>query len=226
MTPFRAIVFDFDLTLADTRQGVVECVNYALTGVGLPPAHPEAIIRTIGVTIEKSFPLWTEPHHADRLQEFLHLYREHSILVMQAMTTFYPSAPAVIRSLAHEQTPLGIVSSGRRQRIEATLHRAGLLECFKVIIGSEDVMDHKPDPTGLLEVVRRLGGLPPHTLYVGDSLVDAQTAQRANVPFAAVLSGETPKEAFAAHPTVGILGDVGELPALLQHLQQGQGGQP
>ena len=43
MTPsFKAVIFDFDYTLADSSEGVVECVNYALRGVGLPEANARA----------------------------------------------------------------------------------------------------------------------------------------------------------------------------------------
>ena len=33
----RAIVFDFDLTLADSTKGVIECVNFALDEMGIAP---------------------------------------------------------------------------------------------------------------------------------------------------------------------------------------------
>ncbi len=43
---FKAVIFDFDYTLADSSKGVVECVNYALRGVGLPEANADEIRST------------------------------------------------------------------------------------------------------------------------------------------------------------------------------------
>ena len=70
---------------------------------------------------------------------------------------------------------------------------------------------HKPDPEGLLAAIERLGGSPSGSLYVGDSVTDAETARRAGVPFAAVLNGVTPREAFKDYPAYRILDDLDEL---------------
>ena len=90
--------------------------------------------------------------------------------------------------------------------------REGLLDAFDVIIGGEDVAKHKPDPTGLLTAIERLGSEPTSTLYVGDSVTDAQTAKRAGVPFLAILSGVTPREAFGNYPACGMLASLSDLP--------------
>ena len=46
----RAVMFDFDFTLADSSEGVVICVNHALSRMGLPESPADAIARTIGWT--------------------------------------------------------------------------------------------------------------------------------------------------------------------------------
>ena len=51
----RAIIFDFDLTLADPTKGTIECVNFALEKLNLPQADDERIKRTIGMSIEDTF---------------------------------------------------------------------------------------------------------------------------------------------------------------------------
>ena len=51
----RAIIFDFDLTLADPTKGTIECVNFALEKLNLPPADDERIKRTIGMSLEDTF---------------------------------------------------------------------------------------------------------------------------------------------------------------------------
>jgi phosphoglycolate phosphatase len=68
-----------------------------------------------------------------------------------------------------------------------------------VIVGGEDVAAHKPDPESLHLAMARLGAEPGRALYAGDSVTDAETARRAGILFAAVLSGATPREAFSAY---------------------------
>jgi len=52
-------------------------------------------------------------------------------------------------------------------------------------------------------------------LYVGDSVIDGQTARRAGVRFVAVLTGATPRAALEELEPVGVLDDVGEIPSWL-----------
>ena len=84
-----------------------------------------------------------------------------------------------------------------------------------MIVGGEDVSAHKPDPSGLLAAVRAFGGACSHSLYVGDSSTDAETAKAAGVPFLAVLSGTTPREELQDSGAVGILEDLRQLPGVL-----------
>jgi phosphoglycolate phosphatase len=51
----EAVIFDFDLTLADSAQAVIECAGYALARLGLPAAPPEQVRHTIGLTLPQSF---------------------------------------------------------------------------------------------------------------------------------------------------------------------------
>ena len=51
----RAIIFDFDLTLADSTKGIIECVNFVLERLNLPRADDERIKRTIGMSLENTF---------------------------------------------------------------------------------------------------------------------------------------------------------------------------
>ena len=62
----------------------------------------------------------------------------------------------------------------------------------------------KPDPEGLLWTVKHLHVEKEEVLYVGDSLVDAKTAENADIAFAAVLTGTTTKEEFHKHDLVYI----------------------
>ncbi len=110
---------------------------------------------------------------------------------------------------------LAIVSTKFRYRIEQVLLRDGLDHAFEVIVGGEDVAAHKPDPSGLIVALGRLGRTPAEVLYVGDSAVDAETTKRAGVPFVAVLSGVTPREAFAPYRPHAIIEDLALLPALV-----------
>lgn len=78
-------------------------------------------------------------------------------------------------------------------------------------MGGEDVKAPKPSPEGVKFALEHLGSSPEETLYIGDSTVDAETAQNAGVDFAGVLNGMTTAEELRVYPHKIIMQNLGEL---------------
>lgn len=212
---FRAVLFDFDYTLADSSQGAFECINFALAKMGLAPVSAEAACRTIGLSLNETFLSLAEHHEPQRCAEFYRLFVERADEVMSDLTVLYESVPATVELLLDHGFRLGIVSTKYRRRINQVLKREALLHGFELVIGGEDVELHKPHPQGLFEAMQRLECSSESVVYVGDSLVDAELAKRAGVPLIVVLSGVTPRSAFDDYSPLGILETVSELPQFL-----------
>ena len=211
----ECVIFDFDYTLADSSDGVIDCVNYALRRMDLPSADDDAIRRTIGLSLPRTLTTLAGDKHAERGDEFMRLFIERADVVLHDMITLFESVPCTVDVLLKGGLTLGIVSSKYRRRIEQVLRRDGLDGKFGFIVGGEDVEELKPDPTGLLRAVDALDTPKERCLYVGDSVTDAETARRGGMPFAAVLSGVTEREAFAGYEPVALLHSVQELPGVL-----------
>jgi phosphoglycolate phosphatase len=212
--PYQAVVFDFDYTLADSSQGIIACVNYALETLGFPPVPPAAILPTVGLALPEMLCVLVGEQARDRASEFSRLFIARADQIMAGMTVIYAQTAPTVAALRAAGLRLGIVTTKFRYRVEAILPPE-LRMALGVIVGIEDVERPKPDPQGLLAALQRLGVAVEHALYVGDSPTDAATAQRAGVPFVAVLSGATLREAFASYAPLAILAHVGELPAWL-----------
>ncbi|MGC1123066.1 MAG: HAD-IA family hydrolase [Candidatus Methanofastidiosia archaeon] len=206
----RAVLFDFDYTLADTSRGVIECIDFALAEMGLPAVSAEKARETIGLSLRDTFLCVSGKGNGGRSDEFEMLFVKRADEVMVDLTTVYERARESVLQLK-DQFLLGIVSTKFRYRIEAILKREGLLSGFDVVVGGEDVIHHKPHPEALLKAVNALNCLPDEVLYVGDSVTDAEAAQRASIRFVAVLSGVTPREEFEMYHPTGILEDLREL---------------
>ena len=211
----RSVIFDFDYTLADSSEGVIECVAYALKRLGLPTASDDAIRRTIGLSLPHTLTALVGDEHARHGDEFMRLFIERADVVLHDLIVLFDFVPSMVDALLGNGVRLGIVSSKFRRRIEGVLLRDGLDGRFEVIVGGEDVEELKPDPTGLLRAVAELDTPRERCLYVGDSVTDAETARRAGVPFAAVLSGVTEREAFAEYAPAMVLESGADLPSAL-----------
>ena len=210
----QAVIFDFDYTLADSYQGALECINFALGEMGLEHVSLEAACRTIGLSLHQTFLTLGEQHEPQRCDEFHQLFVQRADEVMSNLTVLYEPVPAMVQALRQRGLQLGIVSTKYRRRIHQVLEREALMHGFEVVIGGEDVAQHKPHPEGLLVAMQRLECSPESVVYVGDSVVDAELAKRAGVPLIVVLSGVTPREDFEDYDPVAVLHSIADLPEI------------
>ena len=207
----RAVLFDFDFTLADSSGAVVVCMNHALSCLGLPPAPENAIRRTIGLDLVTALGSLAGEEWKPRGQEFLGHFTSKADEVMVAGTVFLPGARRVLRRLHGAGYRLGVVSTKYRHRVEEALERDGLQAFVEVVVGSDDVPRPKPAPDGLIKAAGALGIATADCVFVGDSEVDAKAARDADMGFVAVLTGTTPAEKFAGYAPRAVFAAVGEI---------------
>lgn len=208
---YKVYLFDFDYTLADSSRGIVTCFRHVLDRHSYTTPTDDDIKRTIGKTLEDSFAILTGVCDAARLAEFRRQYVKEADVYMTANTVLFPETADVLRRLKDGGARLGIISTKFRYRIRELLVAKGLDDVFDVIVGGEDVKAAKPSPEGILMALDRLQARKEDTLYVGDSVVDAETAVAADVSFAGVTHGVTTAEELSAYPHRLIMASLEEL---------------
>lgn len=216
---YKGLVFDFDYTLGDSTDGIVLCVNYALNKLGYASAEREEICRTIGLHLEEIYSILVKRQDREEVpgeeREFSRLFIEKGDQVMTENSSFYPGVLELLQEWKEQGYKLGIVTTKYRYRIEQILQKYQLPGLMDVIIGADNVTHPKPDPQGLLRILE-LWKLPKEQLlYIGDSLVDARTAQAAGVDFAGVSTGTTTAEELREYPHVGVFAGVEGVKGLL-----------
>lgn len=96
--------------------------------------------------------------------------------------TFYPGALDTLKALRAEGYKLGLCTNKPEAAARAVIRHMQIEEFFDSVIAGGMLSSRKPEPDMLLATMAQLG--EAHTLYVGDSEIDAETAERAGVPFA------------------------------------------
>lgn len=208
---YQAVIFDFDYTLGDATESIVAGYNHGLTALGWPEPDREAVRRTVGHTLENGYTMLTGDSDPEHRRQFRAHFVECAHELQPATTRLFPGAAELLGRLNTLSIPTAIVTTKHSDMLRRVLERQNALDWFRVLVGGEQVSRPKPDPEGLLFAMERLGAAPADTLYCGDTVIDAETAQRAGVPFAAVLNGTTPAEAFIAFPHVHIAADLPDL---------------
>ena len=193
MKRYTTYIFDFDYTLVDSSRGIVTCFRHVLGNHGHTGVTDTEIKRTEAGTL------------ADYKREYVKAADVH----MTANTFFFPETIEVLEALKSQGAVLGIVSTKFRYRILDLFEKTGHDGLVDFIVGGEDVKAAKPAPEGLLLAIGRAsGGGKSEVLYVGDSVVDAATAQAAGTDFSGVLHGMTTREELEVYPHVAIVDDL------------------
>ena len=207
---YSAFLFDFDLTLADSSDGILKCYREVLSRHGCS-ATDAAVLETIGRTVSESFTLLTGISDPVVLDVWRGEYRACADCWMNAGTVLYPETADVLSGLRREGARIAVVSTKIRERIEAFADQHLPPGTVDVIVGGKDVKAPKPNPEGLLLAMAKLGVSRNQCLYVGDTAIDAEAAQRAGVDFAAILRGHVPAAAFEAYPKKRLMKSLAEI---------------
>lgn len=216
---YKAVFFDFDYTLGDATGCIVAGFCHAFQCMGLPQPDYEAVRGTIGMPLENAYTLLSgdgDPEHQARFRRF---YVEKANPLQVTGTRLFPGAVELLDWLREESILAAIVSTKRRGVIEDILAYQGLSDRVAFCVGGNDTPHYKPAPDGALLALSKAGIRASEALFVGDTVIDAETAQRAGLDFAAVCNGTTPASAFADWPHVHVAPDLPELHGFLKSLK-------
>lgn len=209
MKNYDAYIFDFDYTLADATEPVVQSFLYALEKMNLQKSSRQDIINTIGIPIGESYTILTGDDSEEGIELFKKYQKEKSDEITVPNTVFIGEAKEVLQILKNRGKKIGIVSSRWGQRINDIFENLNSRELIDFIIGTEHVENYKPNPEGLFKMIDMMDDKNP--LYIGDSYIDAQAAQNAKIDFVGVTTGTTSREKLESYPHIAVLDDLKEL---------------
>jgi phosphoglycolate phosphatase len=215
--PFQAILFDLDGTLLDTLTDIARAANEALEREGFP-THPEAdYLRFVGEGVHMLFRRALPPDRADDMligrcvDRFQVTYGK----TWNVHTKPYAGIPMLLDAVAARGLALAVLSN-KPDDFTRLYGEAYLAPWpFRAIVGQREGVPRKPDPASALEIADRLGVDPASCLFVGDSVVDMQTARNAGMVPVGVSWGFQPVETLRPAGALAIIDHPSELLGLI-----------
>jgi HAD superfamily hydrolase (TIGR01549 family) len=193
---YRGVVFDLDGTLLDSMPIVLEGMAMVVEPFRPRPDRTE-VMGSLGGPSSACLLrlLGGRAHLAAALAAYTRFFAEHD-----ESARLFRGARRLVRELHSAGIPLGIWTGRERSMAEVRLRALSLMDCFEPLICGDDLDSHKPDPEGLLRIVRRWGLLPAEVLFVGDSDQDFAGARAAGVPMVAIHHDRTIAPELLQHP--------------------------
>lgn len=212
---YQGVFFDFDYTLGDATDAILAGFTRGMAELGHPAPQRAAVRRTVGMVLEDAYTALSGDRSEEGRGRFRTLFSEVARPMQAQGVPLFPGAAELLRALAGSGVVTAVVSTKHTPTLRGILAGHGLDGDIALVVGGDMVAASKPDPEGLNTAMARLGLERGQVLFCGDTLIDAETAHRAGVDFAAVLNGTTPGEDFASFPSVHIAPDLIELRAWL-----------
>ena len=193
---YRGVVFDLDGTLLDSMLLVLEGMAMVVEPFRPRPDRTE-VMDSLGGPSAACLRrlLGGRAHLAAALAAYTRFFAEHD-----KSARLFRGARRLVRELHSAGIPLGIWTGRERSMTLVRLHALALMDCFDVLICGDDLDSHKPDPEGLLRIVRRWGLPPAEVLFVGDSDQDFAGARAAGVPLVAIHHARMIAPGLLQHP--------------------------
>ncbi len=216
----RAVLFDWDGTLADTRQVVVTTFQKVIREEVGYEVDREFIERRIGTgaaqTFKEILQKAQKPVTDESIKRLLVKKIETEISLSDQVKLF-PGAIELLEALQGE-VRLALASMNNRAVIEDLLDKMKIRNCFDVILTVEEVEKFKPDPEIFLKCATRLRFKPEECVVFEDSIFGVQAARNAGMDCIAVLTGVYSRKELEIAKPVLIVRSLTEINQILKHV--------
>jgi beta-phosphoglucomutase len=196
---FEAVIFDWDGTLADTRQVIVISFQKALSEINCPVPN-EYIERRIGIGAAETFReiLRSAKVQVDeKLIQRLVERKSELEIELTSQVKLFEGAIELLEAL-QGRVKVGLASMNNRSVILHMLKTNDLEKYFQEVLTAESISRSKPDPEIFLKTASELKSTPERCVILEDSLFGVKAAKSANMGCIAVTTGVYSKQELEA----------------------------
>lgn len=197
---YKAIIFDLDGTLVDTGALIGESFRYTIHKVFHDGKDLSELTALVGIPLKDQMQFFANKYFDERnadyqsvtdvdelVEELLAIYRAYNALVHDRYIRSFDGVEDFLIQLQQRNTPVGVATSKRHGSAVEDLSHFDLYRYFDVLIGADDVAEHKPKPMPLLKALEGINAKRGISLtykdciYIGDSPFDVQAARAAEM---------------------------------------------
>ncbi|MBM4289629.1 MAG: HAD family hydrolase [Deltaproteobacteria bacterium] len=181
MPIIKAVIYDFDGVIVDSREANRVYYNRILAHFGLPPLIPDQMetvqTRTSREVIAQ---LLAAPHLVQAAQELEKRLSNDDIIPLIRLEPYVRETLSALKKRYRTA-----IATNRGKSLPLVLQHHSLAGYFELIVSSAQVQHPKPHPEYLERILQAFSLTPAQAVYIGDAELDAQLAAAAGVPFLA-----------------------------------------
>jgi HAD superfamily hydrolase (TIGR01509 family) len=187
---FKAVIFDWDGTLADTREVIVESFRKALGEAGLSVSG-EFVERRIGIGAEETFKEILKASNMEVTKLMVNRLVEaknQAEINLSDKVVLFDGAVELLKTLKGH-VKLALASMNNKEVIDHLISLKEVDSFFEIVLTANEVQNSKPHPEIFLKAASKLGVAPEECVVVEDSIFGVQAAKAGKMGCIAVLTG-------------------------------------
>jgi len=178
-------ILDLDGTLMDTIEDLGIAINRAFSKLGFPTYSTESVKTFVG-NGSISFVIKSLGDRQNKFEEVFELFSE---FYKDCCTDNAKPYPGVLDFLEKNSGKVAILTNKPIEQTLKILGKFNLERHFTCILGGDTAPEKKPDPSGILKIIKDSKWDLDETIMVGDDIPDIGAARAAGVKVAVILSG-------------------------------------
>ena len=214
MPGIRAVLFDLDGTLLDTRDAWIAAFDASVAAIGRTASSGSVAAQWIGTPIEVIYE--RAGFTRDEIARAVPVFLEVEAASVPAGMRAYPGVREMLESL--NRWKLAAVTNKSHDTSVKALRATGLLPSFSLVLGGDSVPRKKPAPDPVLKAARTFGVSPSECAVVGDTENDIHAAKAAGARSIGVTWGYGTRATLEAARVDHLIETPDALPPLLRAL--------
>lgn len=213
----KNIVFDLDGTLLDTLEDIAISANEALRTLGFEARPIECYRYYVGEGVFKLFEniFAQDVQSHETILRAVELFEAHYATQFDRHTQPYEGIGKLLSFLQARGFKMAILSNKPDAFTKKCALKYFRTWKFEAVFGVREGVPRKPDPTAVLEICERFSALPEECFYLGDTMIDMQTANRAGMKAIGALWGFRDEAELREHHAAHLAKTPGEVIKLL-----------
>jgi len=208
---FRAAIFDLDGTLINSLTDLARSGNELLKLYGRPAYHEEKYKYFVGNGSRKLMERLLPDFTPDQIDEALAIYTKIYARNLYQHTKPYKYILDMLQQLKLRGVLLAVCTNKHASAVNGLISASFPANLFDVIKGVGEGEKPKPSPDNTLKIMASLEVKPEETIFVGDTMVDMQTAKNAGAFPVGVLWGFRTQQELEENGAGIIISDPREL---------------
>lgn len=186
----KLVIFDFDGTLADTKENIILTFQMTMKELGVEIKSRQECAATIGLTLEDAFKVLYPGMAAEKYvllrDTYRRIFKENRKILVPGL---FPEVMETLEELRRRGYLMSIASSRLSPSLHSFLEDMKIAHLFEYAVGGDNVEHPKPAPDAVLQILRHYNLSAEEAFVVGDMPFDINMATNAGVKSCGVTWG-------------------------------------